>query len=190
MQDSGPEITIPTKVWWYTVLWVFYIYLFISILQFSAEDNQNLFLAGMYLIGFGVHEISHIVMVFLPPILTALAGSVGEISFTLLIIFAALKEKAYYAAVFGLLWFMLAMNSVGRYIADARSQTLPLVGPGETVTHDWYFILSEWDMLSLDVMLGNTVRIAGDIVGLFALCWGLWLIVSLVRVHKDDKYFG
>ena len=186
-QDNSSSITIPTKLWWYVGLWVFYVYLFISILHFSVEDSQNIFLAGMYFVEFGVHEISHIVMAFLPPVMTALAGSVGEITFTLLVVLAAFKEKAHYAAIFGLLWFMLAMNSVGRYIADARSQNLPLVGPGETVTHDWHFILSEWNSLSLDTTLGTAVRMMGDVVGLLALCWGLWLIVSLFRTQDGDN---
>lgn len=178
---------VPTKVWLYVPLWIFYVYLYSQIISFSVETNQNLFVAGLYLIEFGVHEVSHIMTIFLPPVFTALAGSVGEIFFTLLVIFAALRQRSYFAAIFGVLWCMLAMNSVGRYIADARSQLLPLVGPGETVTHDWHFILGQWGMLSADTAIGMTVRVFGDVLGLLALLIGLWLIIRMFFYIEIDE---
>ena len=178
------NITIPTKLWWYVLLWVLYVYLFIVIIQFKVENNQNLLLAGLYFIQFGVHEASHILTMFFSPVITALAGSIGEIGFTLIIVLAALKERVYYTAIFGLLWFALAMNSVGRYIADARAQSLPLIGPGETVTHDWHFILGEWGLLAQDTAIGSTVQMIGNVIGFLALCWGLWLIVNHFRSPK------
>lgn len=180
-QNRDITISIPTKLWWYATLWVFYLYLFIQIIHFKVEDNQNLILAALYVVEFGVHEVSHILTSFFPPVITALAGSVGEISFTVLIILAALRERSYYAVIFGLLWFMLAMNSVGRYIADARSQALPLVGPGETVKHDWNFILGQWGLLEQDQFIGNTVIITGNVMGFLGLVLGLWLIIRLFK---------
>lgn len=176
-EESNQHSSIPPLFWGRLALWGFYVYLFTQIVQFEVEKNQNIFIAGLYLIEFGVHEMSHIITAFLPPVLTAMAGSVGEVTLTLLVVLAAVKERSYYAMIFGLLWYGLAMNSVGRYIADARTQALPLIGPGETVTHDWHFILSQWNMLEIDTVLGAFVRGTGDLVAFGGLVFGLWLLI-------------
>ena len=175
---------LPRSIWLYLLCGAFFIYLFVSILQFRVDDNHNWILAGMYLIEFGVHEVSHIVTAFLPSIWVAAAGSIGEIGFTLLVLVATLKARAYFAAGFAGLWVMFAMHNVGRYIADARAQALPLVGPGETMTHDWHFILNELGLLARDKAIGGTVTIAGTVIGLLALLWcGYLLLVKVVRLN-------
>ena len=177
------DMALPRSIWLYLLCEALFIYLFASILQFSIEDNHNWILAGMYLIEFGVHEVSHIVVAFLPSIWVAAAGSIGEIGFTLLVLFATLKTRVYFAAGFAGLWVMFAMHNVGRYIADARAQALPLVGPGETVTHDWYFVLNEQGLLARDVAIGSTVTTVGTVIGVLALLWGGYLLlVKVVRL--------
>lgn len=184
MQTSNNQ-KLPLSLWLYIPLWIFFVYLYIQILFFSAENSQNILLSGLYFIEFGVHEASHLVFFFLPSIITAAAGSIGEISFTLLIVFAALKARSYFAAIFGCLWVMLAMNSAGRYMADARAQQIPLIGPGETVNHDWNYVFSQLGWLDLDILIGATVRSIGDIIGALALVFGLYLIVS--KIITDNK---
>jgi len=164
-------------LWVYIVGWACFLYLFIQILSFRAEDSSNILLSGLYFIEFGVHEASHIIVAFLPQILVAAAGSVGEIGFTVLILYATIKGKAYFAGVFAGLWIMLAMNNVGRYMADARSQLLPLIGPGETVQHDWHYVFGQLGWLNADTAIGGTVRGLGIMIGVVALGWGLYLII-------------
>jgi hypothetical protein len=185
MEGNIKQQRLPLLFWGRVMLWFFYVYLFVHIVQFEVEKNQNLFIAGLYLIEFGVHELSHIITAFLPPILTAAAGSVGEISLTMLVALAALKERSYFAFILALQWFGLAMNSVGRYIADARTQTLPLIGPSETATHDWHYILSQLGILQADVIIGTVVRGLGDIVALGGLLFGLWILVRAVLFVEE-----
>jgi hypothetical protein len=166
----------------YIVAWLFYVYLFIQILGFKDEASNNFLLSGLYFIEFGVHEASHLIVFFLPSIIVSMAGSIGEIGFACLIFIAALKERSYFASVFAGLWIMLAMNSVGRYIADARSQLLPIIGPGEVVRHDWNYILGQLNLLNHDITIGSAVRSIGDIIGLLVLVFGLWLLV--VKINK------
>jgi len=180
MKPADEKPLMPLPVWVYVGGWLFFAYLFVQILSFRAEDPNNILLSGLYFIEFGVHEVSHMIAAFLPPIFVAVAGSIGEIAFTVLLVFAALKGKAYFAAVFTGLWVMLAMNNVGRYMADARSQLLPLVGPGETVQHDWHFIFGQLGWLTADSTLGGIVRGFGIVIGVAALGWGIYLIVAKV----------
>lgn len=185
MQTSNKQ-KLPLSLYLYIPLWVFFAYLYIQILFFNAENSQNILLSGLYFIEFGVHEASHLVFFFLPSILTAAVGSIGEISFTLLIVTAALKAHSYFAAIFGCLWVMLAMNSAGRYMADARSQQIPLIGPGETVNHDWNYVFSQLGWLEMDTLIGGAVRGVGDIIGVVALAFGLWLIASKIIAGSKD----
>ena len=175
---------MPHSIWLYALGWAFFLYLFISILNFSAENSTNLILSGMYLIDFGVHEVSHLAVFFLPAIFVATAGSIGEVSFTVLLLFAALKAKSYFAAVFTGLWVMLGLMSAGRYMADARTQTLPLIGPGETVQHDWHFVFAQLGWLNADKFIGGTVQTIGIIIGIISLLFGLYLMILKLSEQK------
>lgn len=181
-----PILTLPT--WLYVIAWLFFVYLFLQILDFEASNSNNFFLNGLYFIDFGVHEASHLVCVFLPDIYVALAGSVGEITFTLLLLFAAFKGRSYFAGVFAGLWVMLSMNCVGRYMADARSQLLPLMGPGESVQHDWHFIFGQLGWLEMDKVIGGGLCNLGNVIGGLSLLFGLVLIViSIKNNFKNGK---
>lgn len=183
--DTQKSRFMPWPLWVYGVAWAFFVYLFISILSFRAEDSHNIIVSGMYFVDFGVHEASHIVCGFLPAIAVAAAGSVGEVTFTLLLLFATLKTRAYFAAVFAGIWVMLGFMSTGRYMADARAQLLPLIGPGETVQHDWHFVFSQLGWLNADTAIGGTVSVLGIIIGALSLLFGLYLIVLKVGQAKQ-----
>lgn len=169
----------------YILLFAFFVYLFVRILSYTVTDPGSPILAGMYFIEFGIHEASHMVAMFLPNIAVAMAGSIGEIAFTVLLLIACIKYRNYFAAVFASLWLMLALRSVGLYIQDARSQLIPLVGPSEVVKHDWNFILSELGALSHDATIGAVLIITGIVIGALALAGGLALMV--LKVMKSRK---
>ncbi len=186
MQNEKQKKFMPLPLWTYVCLWLFFVYLYVFIVQFQVEQSSNLLIGGLYFIEFGVHEASHLAVAFLPSIFVAAAGSFGEIAFTLLIVFAAWKAKSYFAVIFGALWVALAMNSVGRYMADARAQQLPLIGPGETVQHDWNFVFTQLGWLNADTIIGTTVRGLGDLIGLVALGFGLWLLLVKLTNGSND----
>ncbi len=172
-------------LWVYIVSWLFFVYLFVQILSFRADNSNNVILSGLYFVEFGVHEVSHMIVSFLPQIYVAIAGSLGEISFTILILYATIKAKSYFASIFASLWTMLAMNCVGIYMADARTQLLPLAGPSETVYHDWHYIFGQLGWLNADGIIGGTVRGIGDVVGVAALIFGLVLIVIKIKLSRE-----
>lgn len=187
MQYEKQKKFMPLPLWTYVCLWLFFVYLYVCIVQFQVEQSSNLFIGGLYFVEFGVHEASHLAVAFLPSIFVAAAGSFGEIAFTLLIVFAAWKAKSYFAVIFGALWVALAMNSVGRYMADARAQQLPLIGPGETVQHDWNFVFTQLGWLNADTIIGTAVRGLGDVIGLAALGFGLWLLLVKLTNNPEEK---
>ncbi|MEP6710512.1 MAG: hypothetical protein ABJA64_02240 [Candidatus Saccharibacteria bacterium] len=176
------------SVWLYLVLYLVFTYIFIGSLGFRVETNTNPIIGIMYFIEFGIHETSHIIVSFLPPVLVAAAGSGGEILFTILVVGAALKSKAYFMAIFGSLWFMLACRSAGLYMSDARSQLLPLIGPGgEGSIHDWNFVFSQLGWLPQDHLIGGTVIVIGVIVGSLAMIAGFFIISIIAFGDKAEE---
>lgn len=174
MKSASGFLPLPT--WLYIAGWVFFAYLFWQILWFDVAMNTNILVGGMYFVQFGVHEASHLAVMFLPSLLVALAGSVGEIAFTSLILFACIKYKSYFAAIFASLWLMLALRSVGRYMADARAQAMPLIGPGESVQHDWAYIFGQLGWLQADTIIGGVTQGLGVLIGIAALLAGAAMI--------------
>ena len=168
------------SIWFAIPFLALCVYLFFQVLVFRADDSRNFILSGMYFVEFGVHEVSHIIFGFLPPIFVAAAGSIGEVTFTILIVIAALKAKSYFAAVLGSIWVMLAMNSAGIYMADARAMQLPLVSFGDSAKHDWHFVFGQLGWLNSDTMIGGTVRVLGDVVGAIGLIFGLYVVVRII----------
>jgi hypothetical protein len=168
---------MPLPTWLYIVGLIFFIYLFINVLQFSVQNENGLLVSGMYLINFGVHEVSHLIVFFLPSILVAAAGSFGEVSFTLLLLAASLKAKSYFAACFAGIWVMLGFMSAGQYMADSRAQSLPLIGPGETVQHDWNFVFSQLGWLNADAAIGSTVQGIGIIIGALSIATAAYFVL-------------
>jgi hypothetical protein len=186
MLQAPQQIPRRHSLWLYTALWLFYVYLYVQILEFDQQNSSNLLLSGLYFIEFGVHEMSHVITAFLPPIFTAAAGSIGEMGFTALIAYAGFKAKSYFAGIFGLLWLTLAMNSAGRYMADARAQQLQLVGFGPDPQHDWHFVFSKLGWLSADTAIGTVVRAIGDLLGAGGLLLGLGLIIWYA-IHRPSN---
>jgi hypothetical protein len=171
------KLRLPHPLWLYIVGFIFFVYLFTQILGFHADDAHNILLSGLYLVEFGVHEGSHIVTAWLPPIVTASAGSIGEVLFTVFVLIAAIKGRAYFAAVFAGLWVMFSMHNAGLYMADARAQLIPLIGPSENPIHDWHFVFGQLGWLGNDTLIGGTVVNVGVGIGVLSLVWGLFLII-------------
>src|ERR1700674_233199 len=62
------------------------------------------------------------------------------------------------------------------YMADARSQDLPLltVGDSEDVIHDWFYLFSHAGLLEHDVQIAGYFRFAGWVGMLATVAWFLY----------------
>lgn len=161
------------------VAFIFFLYLYVQILSFNQGDIANPIIGGMYFILFGVHEAAHIVLMFAPPVVTAAAGSLSEIVFTSLLLWVSIRAKSYLATGFSLIWLMLALSSAGRYMADAKDQLIPLIGPGANPQHDWNFVFTELNLLEQSSVIGDAIRFGGYAVGIVGLAVTLAYIIKL-----------
>jgi len=166
------------KKWYlYVPFWVFGLYLFIKLLSFELGSEVAFAVAVPQSVNFILHEMAHLVTVFLPQIMVAAAGSFSELLLGAALIVTAFKTRGYFASLFCCLWFMLACQSVADYMADARTQALPLVSfGGGDAAHDWHFIFGELGLLEQDTLIATITRSIGTMVGVAGLLLGAWLI--------------
>ncbi len=115
------------------------------------------------------HEAGHPLFSLLGDRLTVYGGTLGQLMFPLMVLVSFYRQRATFSCAFTLLWLGENLFNIAVYMADARSQILPLVGNGE---HDWAEIFSRWGALDWDTSIAGLVRLMGWLVIVLA---GLWL---------------
>lgn len=119
-----------------------------------------------------VHEAGHLVFQpFGEPMLT-LGGSLFQVIVPVAFVTYFLRSGQRFAGWFTLTWVGINLLNVATYVGDARAQELPLLG-GENTVHDWWYLLTEWDMLANDTALAFTLRLAAAVVFVAAIGGGL-----------------
>lgn len=172
--------------YWYAPFWLFGLYLFVKLLDFELGGQANsFFVLVMQSVNFFLHEMAHLFAAFLPDLLTAAAGSGSELLLGLGLIIGGFLGKTYFASLFGFLWFMLAAHATADYMADARSQSMPLVsfGGGDPI-HDWNFIFGKLGLLEQDTLIAGMMRWSGTLAGLFGLGFSAWLIIGMMQAKR------
>jgi hypothetical protein len=79
-----------------------------------------------------------------------------------------------HAATVMLWWIAQNLWNVSRYVGDARTEELPLVGGGE---HDWAYLLGELGLLRQDRAIADVTHFAGVMLCIAACLWG-WIYAS------------
>ena len=118
------------------------------------------------------HEAGHPAVGLFSQRLEVYGGTLGQLTFpvVLAVSFWRKGQAVYFAA--SVIWFFENWLNIARYMADARTQILPLVGGG---CHDWADIFGRWRVLSHDTQIAAVVRMAGWL-GMGAACaWIIWL---------------
>lgn len=115
------------------------------------------------------HEAGHPLFSLLSENLTVYGGTLGQLMFPLAAGFSFYRKRATLSCAFAVLWLGDNLFNIAVYMADARTQILPLVGNGE---HDWTEIFSRWGVLQWDTTIAGLVRVMG---WLLIACVGAWL---------------
>lgn len=119
------------------------------------------------------HEAGHPIFGMLSERLMVYGGTLGQLAFPLAVwwYFWRLRDAA--GTYVGAVWFAQNWLNIGRYMADARAQELPLVGNGDRI-HDWNDILDRWGLLNADTTLAGLIRFLAVIGILIAAGWLVW----------------
>lgn len=125
-----------------------------------------------------IHEAGHPLIGMLSSRLMVYGGTIFQILFPLLVAWHFNRENHTLGVASGLIWLGDSLLNIARYMADARTQILPLVGGGE---HDWTEIFQRWQVLHLDTRIAGFTRWIGVLILLGTLVW-LW---QRYQQHKN-----
>lgn len=132
----------------------------------TSADGWVMFLDGVNL---AFHEVGHPIFAPFGDTLHLLGGTLGQLLIPLLVAGAFWKQRQALGLAIAGVWFFENLLNIARYMADARTQLLPLVGGGE---HDWFELFLKWGCLRSDTVIAAKVRLLGWL-GMGAV-W-LWL---------------
>lgn len=104
-----------------------------------------------------VHEAGHLVFQPFGDHPMVLGGSLFQVLVPLAFVGYFLTRRQRFSAAVVLAWCAASLLNVAHYIGDARAQELPLLG-GDDSIHDWWYLLTEWDLLPRDTAIASVVR--------------------------------
>lgn len=129
-----------------------------------------------------IHEAGHIVFGPFGEFAGVAGGSIFQVLVPVMFVAYFAWRRETFAAFVVLFWVSQSLFNVAVYIADARAQGLPLVG-GESVIHDWSWMLSRLRALQQDTLIADVVRAVA------ASCWiaafGGGLLFARKRVDPE-----
>ena len=140
---------------------------FYALFLFYAYANRSgfLFLDNVNLI---VHEGGHFFFSWFGYTIMILGGTLGELLVPLLCAIYFFWQRESTGFAFCCFWFFENFPYIGTYMADARTEALPLVGSGE---HDWEILFGQWGLLAQDQKIGGLVRMLGWLGMIATMAW-------------------
>jgi hypothetical protein len=132
-----------------------------------------------------IHEAGHVIFMFLGEFITFLGGTLLQLMIPIGAITSFFLRKEFYNCAVCLFWLSVNFFDVSRYMSDARSQELPLLG-GEAVTHDWFYLFGRMGLLNYDQTIGKFVYIIACFTCLTAILGGCYY--SQTKFNHDRVY--
>ncbi|MCG3171951.1 MAG: hypothetical protein GMKNLPBB_00092 [Myxococcota bacterium] len=114
------------------------------------------------------HEAGHVFYGMLGTTIGMYGGTFGQLSFPMVLIIRGWIRRHPLETAFGIVWFGQNLVNIAHYAADARSQSLPLVGGG---IHDWGWILPRWGLLHRDQQVAGVFRFLGWLTMFQGVLW-------------------
>ncbi|MFA6281100.1 MAG: hypothetical protein WCY05_01195 [Candidatus Omnitrophota bacterium] len=156
------------------LLWFLYV-----LSKYLTTPDYGCLLSALNL---GIHEFGHLIFIFFGQFLHVLGGTLFQLFVPLFAVWSFYRQKDFFAISFALGWFSTNLFDVARYIADARAQELPLVTPfGDTVIHDWNYLLDKTGLLSYDIVFSGIVKFFAVIAMLVCLVYGSWILRQMAK---------
>lgn len=129
------------------------------------------------------HEAGHPLFGVFGETIGFLGGTLMQLLVPLLVVGACWYKRQSAAIGLAGTWFFENFLNIARYMADARTQLLPLVGGGE---HDWATLFGQWGLLAQDTSIAGAMSFLGwsGMVGCAA--WLLWRWLRRERETAED----
>ena len=107
------------------------------------------------------HEAGHWIYGILGRTMSLYGGTLGQLTFPAVALAIFIKRRHTLGVALAGAWIGENLFNIARYMSDARSQALPLVGGGE---HDWTAIFNRWGALASDKKVAHVTSTLGWIV--------------------------
>jgi hypothetical protein len=117
------------------------------------------------------HEAGHPLVGIFSQRLETYGGTLGQLVFPAILAFSFRQKRQAISFAASVIWFFENWLNIARYMADARTQMLPLVGGGD---HDWARIFGRWNALNYDTQIASAVWATGWVGMALACVWVVW----------------
>jgi magnesium-transporting ATPase (P-type) len=150
------------------IAWLVFYALFI--VYAAAARGSFLFIDNVNLV---VHESGHLFFGWFGSTLGLWGGTLMELLVPLALAIYFVFQRHTAATAFTSFFFFENFIYIATYMADARSQGLPLVTVGDANAggHDWFRIFSSLGLLQYDTRIGAAVRLLGWLGMLGTVGW-------------------
>lgn len=151
----------------YRLIIVFLIFIYMmfylkSINEWHFIDNINLIF----------HEAGHVVFALFGQVIQMFGGTLMQILVPVICFFYFYRMGDNFSFSIILFWIGQNLLNISVYAGDAINMNLPLLG-GESVNHDWNWILSYLGILKYTEYVSSFFYITGIIIIIFALVLGI-----------------
>lgn len=125
-------------------------------------------------VNLGIHELGHLVFAPFGKFIGILGGTLLQLLAPAFLAVNFYRQKDFFAIVLCFGWLSTNLFGIARYVADARSMSLPLVTPFpvETVIHDWNYLLGQLGVLKFEKALAFFIESLAVISMLICLLVG------------------
>ncbi len=137
-------------------------------IEWTSEEGWVPILDSLNLV---FHESGHPLFGIFGETLGFLGGTLMQLIVPLLVLGSCWYKRQTAAISLAGLWCFQNFLNIARYMADARSQELPLVGGGE---HDWATLFSQWGLLAQDTTLATAMKTLGWLGMISCIGWIVW----------------
>ncbi len=162
LEEPWHPVSRPEFIGWLVFYALFLLNALLDTDGFLFIDHVNLL----------IHEAGHLLFSYLGETLMVWGGTLFQLFVPAALGVAFLFRRQLPGAAFASLIFFENFLYIATYMADARSQSLPLVsvGGGEA-EHDWFFILSQLGLVQHDTTLAFFTRALGWLGMLATVAW-------------------
>ncbi len=174
LEDDWKAVSKPERIGWLVFYGVFLVYALTNKGGFLLIDHVNLV----------IHEGGHMLFGWLGRTLGLWGGTLLELLVPLALACYFTFQRHISGSAFSSFFFFENFLYISVYMADARSQGLPLVTVGDASQggHDWFNIFSSLGLLQYDMKIAGVVRLLGWLGMTATVIW----FVRRTRVTKTS----
>lgn len=153
-------------------------YLVYADIRFFRDPMTGTIFSGITL---AFHEMGHVIFGFAGHFIGSLMGSGTQLLVPTLVVVLFWRQPDYFGMSVGGFWLSFSLFELARYVADARSMELPLVGFSDDPEHDWNYLLGTLHMLPLDHALAFLIRVFATVAGAASFAFAVWLLKRMAQ---------